>query len=260
MRRALYFLILPLLTSCSLVPSEWFDGSQGMREIHMPAQSYTILPPPEETIFTGSETVYQNNYKLNETMVARVGEIVLRGQSFRKDNFVTRELILDHPVKVTVDAEEMTLPAKKYPIFGTFEMGAETFFVLPKYKHYYFMVNMHGEFQKRFLYEIKNSDKVSIFPDKAKFEPVTVRMKRVSTSHRQHLPFIDFEVVYDGIKNNQILLFYKNAVPGTNGNTGSFDTLAYPANSTMISVEGRLLRILRADQEQLSFIVIKDQQ
>ncbi|MBO4520203.1 MAG: hypothetical protein J5787_03265 [Alphaproteobacteria bacterium] len=258
MRQALYILVLSLLTACSIIPSEWYEDSQEMRELHMPAQSYSILPPPAETIFTGNETVYQNNYVLNETRVAKVGDIVLRVQAFKKDNFITREMILENPVTITIDKVNYTLPAKKYPIFGLFEQGEETFYVLPKYKHYYFLVNMHGEIQDWFLYEIKGNDKVSRFPDKAKISPRSARMKRISESFQSKLPFLDFEVIYDGIKNNQIVLFYKNAVPGTNGGSGSFNTLAYPANSTMIAVEGRLLRILRADNEMLSYIVIKE--
>ena len=258
MRQALSILILPFLMSCSLMPNEWYEDSQGFRDIHQSAASYSILPPPAETIFTGSETVYQNNYVLNETMLARVGEAVLRVQAFKKDNFVSREFVLEKPVTATVYSTEMTLPAKKYPIFGIFEQGNETFYVLPKFNHMYFLLNMHGELQSKFLYEMKGSDKVTIFPDRAKFSPSTVRMKRVFTSEQQKLPFLDFEVIYDGIRNNQIILFYKNAVPGTNGGSGGFDTLAYPADSTMISVEGRLLRILRADKEQMSYIVVKD--
>ena len=68
----------------------------------------------------------------------------------------------------------------------------------------------------------------------------------------------DFEVIYDGIKNNQIVLFYKDSVPGTNGGTGSFDTLSFPADATMISVAGRLIRIIRADREQITYIVVKE--
>ena len=165
---------------------------------------------------------------------------------------------MEKPATVTVSTEKMTLPAKKYPIFGTFERGDEMFYVYPKYKHFYFLTDMHGKFQSFFLYEIKNSDKVSLFPEKAVFSPSEVRMKRVSTFTQPKLPFLDFEVIYDGIKNNQIVLFYKNAVPGTNGGAGSFDTLAFPADSTMISVEGRLLRILRADRDQMVYIVVRD--
>ena len=258
MKQALYVLILSLLASCALVPDEWYDDSPNAREISGPVRSYSILPPPPETVFDGSETVYRTNYTLNETLVAKVGEPVLRIQAFKKDNFVTHQLILEKPVKVTIEKEEMLLPAKRYPVFGTFEWGAETFYVLPKYKQYYFLVNMKGELQPMYLYEIKNSDKVTIFNDKAKFSPSSARMKMYSFSNQDKIPFTDFEVVYDGVKNNQIVLFYKNAVPGTDGNTGSFDTRGYPADSTMISVEGRLLRVLRADRDQMTYVVIKD--
>lgn len=258
MRQALFILILPLLASCALVPSEWYEDSQEIREIHGPAYSYTILPPPPETVLTGTETVYRNNYVLNETLVAKVGEPVLRVQAFKKRNYITREMILEKPVTVMIETEKMTLPAKKYPIFGTFEYGNETFYVYPKYKHIYFLTDMNGIFQPMFLYEIKNSDKVTIFTEKAKFSPSDARMKRYSFSSQEKLPFLDFEIIYDGIKNNQIVLFYKNAVPGTNGGAGSFNTMSYPADSTMISLEGRLIRILHADKEQISFIVLKE--
>ena len=160
MKQALYILILPLLlASCVLVPDEWYDDSRSAQEISRPVRSYSILPPPPETVFDGSETVYRTNYTLNETRVAKVGEPVLRVQAFKKDNFITHQLILEKPVTVTIEKEEMRLPAKRYPVFGTFEWGAETFYVLPKYKQYYFLVNMKGELQTMNLYEIKNSDK-----------------------------------------------------------------------------------------------------
>ena len=258
MRQVLYILVLPFLMSCSVIPNEWYEDSQSIREIHMPAQTYSILPPPPETIFAGGETVYQTNYVLNETRVVKIGEPVLRVQGFKKENFTTRQLVLEQPVTVQIGTEAMTLPAKKYPIFGMFEHGEETFYVLPKFKHYYFLINMRGEFQSFFLYEIKNSDKVTILNEKARFLPSSAKMKRYSFSNQETVPFTDFEVIYDGVKNNRIVLFYKNAVPGTNGEAGSFDTYSYPADSTMISVEGRLLRILRADREQLSYIVVKE--
>ena len=70
--------------------------------------------------------------------------------------------------------------------------------------------------------------------------PRGASFKRVYSSTMDTIPFIDFEVKYDGIKNNQIAFFVKDAVPGTNGNAGSFDTVYYPADSTLIMLKGRL--------------------
>lgn len=258
MRQAFYFFILPLLASCAFIPEEWTGYSKEFENMRSISRSYTILPPPESTVFTGSQTVYRNNYVLNETASAKVGETVLRVQAFKKDNFVSGELILERPVKIRIGTDEMTLPAKKYQIYGIFEQGDKTYFVLPKFNHYYFLVDMNGVIQRQFLYEIKNSDKTTLFPDRAFLSPETAQMKRRLFSEQESVPFLDFEVVYDGIKNNQIVLFYKDAVPGTNGGSGSFDTLGYPADSTMISVAGRLLRIIRADKEQITYIVVKE--
>ncbi len=258
MRQAFYLFILPVLASCAFIPESWLGVSEAFENMQSSARSYTILPPPAPSVFVGSQTVYQNNYVLNETNSAKVGETVLRVQAFKKDKFVSNELILERPVTIKINGSEMTLPAKKYQIFGIFEQADKTFFVLPKYNHYYFLVDMNGEIQRQFLYEIKDSDKVTLFPDKAAIYPESARMKRVLSFEQSKVPFLDFEVVYDGIKNNRIILFYKDAVPGTNGGSGSFDTLGYPADSTMISVAGRLLRIIRADQEQITYIVVKE--
>ena len=258
MRRVLFLFVLPLLASCALIPDEWYEDSQNVREIAGPVRAYTIMPPPPETIFTGEETVYQTNYVLNETRVAKIGDPVIRVQAFKKQNFMTKDMILEHPVTIKIETEEMTLPAKRYPVFGVFEYGENTYYVLPKYKRYYFLINMRGELQPMFLYEIKGSDKVTIFNDRAKFLPDGARLKRYTYSTTETRPFIDYEILYDGVKNNRIVLFYKNAVPGTNGEVGSFETQSYPADSTMISVSGRLLRILRANRDQMAYIVIKE--
>ncbi len=258
MRQAVFFFILPILASCAFMPESWLGLSEGQQEMFSSARSYSILPPPPQLIFTGSQTVYQNNYVLNETASAKVGETVLRVQAFKKDNFVSDEFILERPVTIKIGNDEMKLPAKKYQIFGIFEQGDQTFFVLPKYNHYYFLVDMNGQIQRQFLYEIKGSHKVTLFPDRAMILPESAYMKRAMTYDQEKIPFLDFEVVYDGIKNNRIILFYKDAVPGTDGASGSFDTLGYPADSTMISVAGRLLRIIRADNEQITYIVVKE--
>ena len=257
MRLALSVLIIPLLAACVFVPDGVYGDSHGMSDLRLPSVSYKLQPPPPAKIFTGSETVYLNNYELNETMVAKVGDTVLRVQAFRQDNYINQAFLLEKPVTVTVKREKMHFPAKKYSIVGTFERDGETFYALPKIKRFYFLVNSYGEFQPLFLYEKRNSKDVSIFPDKAKFEP-SARLKRLTSFERPKLPFSDFEVVYQGIKDNQIVMFFKNAIPGTNGGAGGFDTISYPIDSTMISIEGRLLRILQATEEQLVFIVVRD--
>lgn len=257
MRTAFLFMILPALASCVFVPEEAIL-SKGIHEMHTPARSYAIQPPPPDRIFAGTETVYRNNYVLNETVSIKVGDILLREQAFRKDKTILSKMTLDRDVVFKVGTEEIKLPAKQYKIYGTFELNGEKYYVLPKVGHYYFLADMNGFLQTRYLYDIKNSKRVTIFPDKASFSPVSAKLKRATREQTATLPFSDFEVIYDGVKNNQIVLFYKDSVPGTNGGKGSFDTLSFPADATMISVAGRLIRVIRADREQITYIVVKE--
>ncbi len=61
MRQLFLFFILPVLTSCALVPDSWLGVSEAFENMQSSARSYTILPPPESSVFTGSQTVYRNN-------------------------------------------------------------------------------------------------------------------------------------------------------------------------------------------------------
>ena len=254
------FAVLPLmLSACVLLPDSWFnDASNEKLFDSAPARSYTIMPPPPETIFNGTETVYQRNYILNKRMIARVGDPVLRIQAFTKQNYIKGKMILEEPVDFQTAFEHIKMPAREYRIFGMFELDGESYFVLPPQGNIYLLADMSGVIQPRFLYRIRNSEKVTLFRDKAKITPKSVRLKRITESFENKTPFVDYEVLYDGIKNNQMTFFFKRAVPGTNGEQGSFESLAYPKDSTMISLQGAMLRIIRADKEKLEFIVLKN--
>lgn len=254
------FTVLPLvLSACILVPDSWFnDASNEKLFDSAPARSYTIMPPPPETIFNGTETVYQRNYILNKRMIAHVGDPVLRIQAFTKQNYVKSKMMLEEPVDFQTAFEHIKMPAREYPIFGMFELDGESYFVLPPQGNIYLLADMSGVIQQRFLHQIRDSEKVSVFREKGKLTPKRPRLKRISESFENKTPFVDYEVLYDGIKNNQITFFFKRAVPGTNGEQGSFESLAYPKDATFISLAGAQIRIIRADKEKLEFIVLKN--
>ena len=254
------FIALPFaLSSCVLVPDSWFnDASNEKLFDSSAARSYTIMPPPPETIFNGTETVYQRNYILNKRMIAHIGAPVLRIQGFTKQNYVTGRMMLEEDVEFKTEYEFVRLPAREYPIYGMFEINGDSFFVLPPQNGVYLLADMSGVIQDRFLHRIRNSDKVSLYREKGKLTPKRPRLKRMAESFENKTPFVDYEVLYDGIKNNQITFFFKHAVPGTNGEQGSFESLAYPKDSTIISLAGATMRIIRADKEKLEFIVLKN--
>ncbi len=254
------FAVLPvMLSACVFFPDSWFNDAANEKLFDTSsARSYTILPPPPATTFLGTETVWQRNYILNKRMIAHIGDPVLRVQGFTKQTYVTGRMILNEPVEFKTDLEYIKLPAREYQIYGMFEMNGDSFFVLPPQNNIYMLADMSGVIQPRFLYRIRNSEKVTLFRDKAKITPKSVRLKRITESFENKTPFVDYEVLYDGIKNNQMTFFFKRAVPGTNGEQGSFESLAYPKDSTMISLQGAMLRIIRADKEKLEFIVLKN--
>ncbi len=258
MLKPICLFVLLMMGGCMFIPDPLYGEIREQTRWRSTGVEYDLAPPPPETVFTGTETVYQRNYVLNERQVAKVGEPVLRVQAFKRYNYVNAKMMLEKAVDITADREKFSLPAGEYPIFGIIELERVPYYVFPSKKRIHLMSDMNGVVQTSVLYDVRNSDKVRLLTDRIRFVPANPSMTRVVTSQEEKLPFMDFEVVYDGIRNNEIRLFHKYAVPGTNGEKGAFDTYTYPADATMISVEGTLIRIIRADNEQIEFIVLKN--
>lgn len=244
------------VSGCVLIPTSLYNNSERNQAMEEENRSYAILPPPPTEVPGGQENVYRYNYVLNEQRIARTGDAVLRVQGFKSYEFLSSKMILEQKAEAYIDAQKVAFAPGEYPIYGIIDPEKEPYFLLPSRGNLFPVVDMHGVLQTFFMYRVNGEAKVSPLRDRAKLTPRLVRFKRVVKKRENTIPFTDYEVVYDGIKNNMISLFVKDNVPGSNGAQGSFDTLSFPKDSTMISVRGALIRIIRADREKLDYIVM----
>lgn len=244
------------VSACAFVPTSLYNNSERNQNMDEENRAYAILPPPPREVSAGQERVYRYNYVLNEQRIARIGDTVLRVQGFQKHKWLHSKMVLDQKAEIRIEGQTIVLSPGEYPIYGVIESDKESFFLLPSRGNLFPMVDMSGVLQNRFMYRVNGEAKASSLRGRAKLTPRQVRFKRATTKREDSLPFTDYEVVYDGIKNDMISLFVKDNVPGSNGEQGSFGTLAFPKDATMISVRGALIRVVRADREKLDFIVM----
>ena len=224
------------------------------------ATEYDLQPPPPATVFVGSETVCQKNYKINERLVIKNGESVLRVKAYRKHNYIHKKMRLEQELILKSKIEDFKIKPKEYPIYGILNMRGETFFVFVIDAKMRFVTNLDGVVQPILLYHSLKSpeNRVNIISDPVSVSPKGAYLTRIMSFREEKIPSTDYEIIYEGIKDGKITLFYKYAVPGTNGGKGSFDTYTYPLNTTMLSLKGVLFRVLRADNEQIELLPVQD--
>lgn len=242
-----------LLTGCIFISDKTEDSYLSNK-----IDSFSLTPPPPATQATAPTPILDKNYELNSHLSAGFGETVLRVIGYYQRNFIHGSLENTTTITFSSNFDSFTIPVGQHSILGTITYKNEPFYVIGPFNKKYILLDKSFYAQKEVLFKGTNDSKYSLLKNYTKMSPRGASFKRVYSSTMDTIPFIDFEVKYDGIKNNQIAFFVKDAVPGTNGNAGSFDTVYYPADSTLIMLRGTKIRVIRADSKQFDYIVIED--
>lgn len=244
------------VSACVFVPTSLYNNSTPNRDLDESNRSYAVLPAPPSEVPGGKEDVFRYNFVLNEQRSVRPGEAVLRVQAFKKYETLLSQMRLDEKAEIQTETRKIVLSPGVYPIYGIIETEGEPYYLLAPRGSLFPVIDMSGVLQNRMMDRLGSTSAVSFLPERVKLTPKNVRLKRVVQKRENSLPFTDYEIVYDGIKNNMMAFFAKYSVPGTNGEQGHFETLTYPKDATTISLRGGLIRIIRADREKLDYVVL----
>ena len=246
------------MSGCAFIPDFYSDVSRERNNFKSNI-TYALSDYPE-FVGLGEKVVYKKNYELNRRYYAAVSDPLIRVQVFAADETARNQVELNEDVKVKVGIEEFSMPKKTYSIQGTVNIDGKTYFVLNGYKKYHPMLDENMRMQNRMLYDDGGwfSKRFLMLNERLSFNhaaPVFKRKVDISTKKRM---IDDYEIVYDGIKDNQLAFFYKKSVLGSNGYAGSYDTLFYPKDSTMINLNGLMMQIIHADADRIEYIFLKD--
>ena len=246
------------LSGCAFIP-DFYSNISRERNTFKSMKTYTISPYIE-TVHLGERKVYYKNYELNQRYYASTGEPVIRVQTYTLDETERNQVSLNEDVTVKVGIEEFTIPKKTYSIKGVVNIDGKEYYVLDGHKKYFALLDKNFRLQNRMLYENGGwfETKYILLNERLFFLPAApVFKQKVDVSSTKRL-VDDYEIVYDGIKEDQLAFFYKKSVLGTDGYAGSYDTLFYPKESTMINLAGVMMQIIRADKDRIEYRFLKE--
>ena len=242
-----------ILTGCVLMSDNCDDSN-----ISPNMDSFNLSSPPPATQATAPTPIIDKNYRLNDHLSAERGSTVLRVVGYYQRNYVHGSLETDNKIVLTSNLDKLIVPVGQHPIIGTITYRKEPFYVIGPFNKKYILLDQSMHVQKKVLFRGANDKKYYMLSDYHKMTPTNASFKRVYSSTKDTIPFVDFEAVYNGIQNGQISFFVKDAVPGSEGRAGSFDTISYPADATLIILRGTKIRVIKADAQRFDYIVIED--
>ena len=247
-----------LSSACAFIPDFYSDVSRD-RNTYKSMQTYA-LEPFQEVTDLGNKYVYEKSYELNRRNFSAVNEPVMRVLTYTVGETARNQVSLAKEVRVKTDSAEFVLPAKTYSVRGTVTIDGVKYIVLDGYKKYYVMLDADLRLQNKILYEDDGmfSKRFIMLNRKAELSPKNAFFKRKIDVSSDRKLIEDYEIVYEGIKDGKLAFFYKQSVVGSNGNAGSYDTLFYPKDSTMINLANVMMQIIRADNERIEYRYLKE--
>lgn len=205
-----------------------------------------------------TEFVEENNFRLNESMTAFRGYTVLNSKLYRKDTFAERFVRPNHdgimhsvtvPVKFSMN--------KNYEVLGVVSIdGADYRLINSGLKGFAALIANDGSLYNRIgqikgNYLVLTDTEYYITPKDLKMVDV------VNTSSTQTKPSKGFDLKFDGVKANRIWFTYLD-YSNDEGNRGSFENMNFPLNAGVIEINGLGFRVLRATNDRLDYVILKN--
>lgn len=205
-----------------------------------------------------TEFVEENNFKLNESMSAFRGYTVLNSKLYRKDTYAERFIRPNHngimhsvsvPVKFSMD--------KNYEVLGFVTIdGADYRLIDSGLKGFAVLIDKQGNLYNR-MGQIKG-DFLVLMDTEYYITPKDLKMVEVVNSNTtQTKPSKGFDLKFDGVRANRIWFTYLD-YSNDEGNRGSFENMSFPLNAGVIEINGLGFRVLRADNDRLDYIILKN--
>jgi len=260
MKKVVFVPIFAFLAACAIIP-DFFSDRPPERNPLKASEVYTLKPYEyQRTLYLGEKTIEQKNYEFNRREYVRAGESVLRVKTFRQNSYKNfyNEFMLDHAITLKFGVENFTIPAGPRHILGSVDIDGDVYYVLDSTDKYHMLMTPDFYLSNLALYEKSPGVFLKLY-EKIVFKPArkTYLPQRTEEVSEHPIPVDDYEVSYDGIKDRKLVFFYKKSVIGSNGESGSFETLTYPADSSTIDLLGILIKVIRADKDHIEYIMMK---
>ena len=218
---------------------------------------YQIDFVDQEEYFVASKNEREHDYVMNKAITVKKGEPLFSDKSFVRNIYSS---VVYKPNKKGV-LQNQSFPMRmdnkqEYKIIGWVNVDGVKYSILQSdLDDYVFLFDEQGNFYKKAGW-IENGvlklldEEIFAYPSDLKMQSVVKTREEVSGVES------GYEVRYDGVKLDRIWLDYM--VYDDNQISGNFEKLSFPDKPGLIMINGKGLRILKADNDTLTFMILKD--
>ena len=253
MTKILLLLSLSDLAGC--LRAENYDIFGFRNDIFVMADGYRIKFYEQEETLLESKMVEETNFKFNEAQTVDKGYSVLSSKLYRKDIYAqawvrpNKNGVLSSPgLPCKFSAQE------KYHLIGQIEIDGVIYRLVPdQIDNFAFLIDEDGKFYGRGG-QIKGNYFIltegEFFP-----YPKDLRMEEVNVSRaEQSKPVQGFDVKYDGVRLDRIWFTYLDY---EGSDTGRFENISFPNKPGLITINGINMRVLQADDQKITYMLLK---
>lgn len=202
-----------------------------------------------------TETIEEKSYKPNVAKTIKVGHSILNSRIYQKKYFeesfykFNKNCFLNSssmPVKVSADKEYKN-------ILGTVTIDGKKHYLMPSELDGYALIlnedwiitDKIGQIDGHFLIILQTE----FFP-----YPKDVKLERITLSKTEQTAAIKgFDVKYDGVKLDRIWFTYMDY---SEDNSGAFQNISFPNKPGLITINNIGFRVLKADENSITFMVL----
>lgn len=232
-----------------------------------PIQKAGIRPPTESELHSTSETkhVVDRNYTLGVERSAYVGQSVVKVKDYTVEQ-ASSDAAFKSTEAITASwwmaGGDVTAPAgTDFRIVGMVDAPGKTYFAIQfpnaAFARSAMLVDSAGNyaasaFAAGIIYQATD-------PTGIHFTPTSTKFVRPTTEHvSKQGGYINFEIVYSGTSKDSLNLLYREYTPDDLVRPAFSQNLTYARDSSTIRFRDVLIHVIRADNEQLTYIVQQD--
>ena len=243
-----------MLTGCLRAGS--YDLMPVRKKIFDSINNYPIEFVEQEEELVRSAGERDHNYVLNKAITVKKGEAVLSDKRFYRDVYrsyvykpTKKGALQNHSFPMKLDNK------KEYRIIGWTTIDGVRYAMLDSgLEDYVFLFDERGNFYNRAGWIDDGTlklleEQIFVYPSDMKMQ--TIAKFRDEVSNVQN----GYEVRYNGVKLDRIWFDYM-VYDAWNNDGGHFERISFPNKPGLINIHGKGFRVLKADKDTLTYMIL----
>lgn len=245
-----------IITLAACVRAGDYDLLPFRKSIVNAVRGYSIHDFNSE-VYVGTADIRENETVMNKAITVKKGEDVLSDKLYDKSTYQKTVFVPNRKGSLNSLVAQMNLdPRKSYDITQWIKIdGTEYYLLEAGIGDSYFLFNENGEFYERSGF--MKDDTFFLMDEEVMVYPSDLRMNTL-VKYRDQISNVrnGYEIKYAGAKLDRIWFDYLE-YDGSDS-SGDFEKISFPNKPGLITFNGKGLRVIKADDNSLTYMLLKN--